>query len=86
MHLHICTDTQLQVTAFAGLPPHSYSYDPETSSFQPSECTQDASTRADAFYADSLAAGDVQILRDFYAPHNAALFELLGSDLGWPVH
>ena len=71
------------MTAFAGLPFHPYSYDPE-GRILPTECTPENKALGDAFYAESIAVGDVARLRQFYAPHNAALFDQLGAQLNWP--
>ncbi|CAM9353035.1 unnamed protein product, partial [Phaeothamnion confervicola] len=71
-----------RVTAFAGLPPFPYRYDPSHQS-PDIMCRPGRKAAAAARQAEMTAAGDEALLREYYAPHNERLFRLIGRDLGW---
>lgn len=62
-------ETMARVTAFLALPPHTYDL----------SAWHNRSDRAPA----TMAPATREELRRYYAPHNRALYELLGRDLGW---
>jgi Sulfotransferase family len=75
-----------EVTAFAGLPQHNYTYDTDKRYGSPNECTAEGAAVYSSYYNASLASGDVQLLYDFYAPFNAELSELADMQFNWSMH
>ncbi|CAM9980056.1 unnamed protein product, partial [Phaeothamnion confervicola] len=71
-----------RVTAFAGLQPFAYEYDPSRR-FPDGKCRPGGEVRYAELREQMAATGDEDALRAFFAPHNERLFRLLGRDLGW---
>jgi Sulfotransferase domain len=75
-----------EVTAFAGLPQHNYTYDADKRYGSPNECSAENAAVYSGYYNASVASGDVQLLYDFYVPFNAELSELAGMQFNWTMH
>jgi hypothetical protein len=72
-----------QILEFAGLP--AFSFDFASVKKRPNSCPHASKEDQDVLWEEGIRSGEVGVLRELYAPHNALLRDMLVNEFGYDV-